>query len=347
VKAAVFEAAGRPLAVQDVPDPTPGPADLVLRVTACGICGSDLHLADVRGGDGMPGLPRGAVMGHEFAGEVVAAGSDVRDAWRIGARVTALPYVGCGTCAACVSGAGRCARAVELGLGRLPGAYAEYVRVGARETLALPDAIGDAAGALVEPLAVGLHAVHVARLERAESVLIVGAGPIGLAVAAWCRFFGARAVVVSDLAPARLERAANLGATACIDARGGDVIDEVKRSAGARPPVVFDCVGVPGSQQLAMDYAPTDGRIVVVGVCMQPDTILPVKAVTKELQVNYVFGYRRADFAFTIDMLAAGRLDPLPMISRTVGFAAFPAAFEALKTSKHDCKVMLEPGAAR
>ncbi len=345
MKAAVFEAAGRPLTVQDVTDPTPGPADLILRVTACGICGSDLHLAEVRGGAGMPALPRGAVMGHEFAGEVVAAGHDVRATWRIGTRVTALPYVGCGACAACAS-AGRCARAVELGLGRLPGAYAEYVRVGARETLALPDAVGNVAGALVEPLAVGLHAVHVARLERAEGVLIVGAGPIGLAVAAWCRFFGARDVVVSDLVPARLERAASLGATACVDARGGDVIGEVKRSIGARPPVVFDCAGVPGSQQLAMDYAPTGGRIVVVGVCMQPDTILPVKAVTKELQVNYVFGYRRADFAFTIDMLAASRLDPLPMISRTVGFAAFPAAFEALKTSKHDCKVMLEPGAA-
>ena len=344
MKAAVFEAAGRPLAVEDVPEPTPGPTDLVLRVTACGICGSDLHLADVRGGDGMQPLPRGAVMGHEFAGEVVAVGRGVRDAWQPGARVTALPYVGCGTCAACVSGIGRCGRAAELGLGRLPGAYAEYVRVGARETLALPDAVGDRAGAMVEPLAVGLHAVHVARLERAESVLVVGAGPIGFAVAAWCRFFGARDVVVSDLVPARLERAAQLGATACVDARDGDVIGAVKRSAGARPRVVFDCVGVPGSQQLAMDYAPADGRIVVVGVCMQPDTILPVKAVTKELQVNYVFGYRRADFAFTIDMLAAGRLDPLPMLSRTVGFDEFPAAFEELKTSKHECKVLLEPG---
>ncbi len=278
MKAALFEAPGRPLVVADVPEPAPGPGELVLRVTACGICGSDLHLSEVRGGGGMHALPAGAVMGHEFAGVVVAAGREVRDVWPIGARVTALPYVGCGTCPACLAGVGRCARAVELGLGRLPGAYAEYVRVGARETLALPDAVSDVAGAMVEPLSVGLHAAHVARIERGESVLVIGAGPIGLAVAAWCRFFGARAVVVSDLVPARLERAARLGATACVDARDGDVIGAVKRSTGARPRVVFDCVGVPGSQQLAMDYAPTDGRIVVVGVCMAPDTILPVKA---------------------------------------------------------------------
>jgi len=108
--------------------------------------------------------------------------------------------------------------------------------------------------------------------------------------------------------------------------------------------VVFDCVGVPGSQQLAMDYAPSGGRVVIAGVCMQPDRILPVKAITKELEVRYVFGYGKRDFAVTIDMLARARIDASPMLSEIVGWDAFPEAFEALRKDKRRVKVMLEPG---
>jgi (R,R)-butanediol dehydrogenase/meso-butanediol dehydrogenase/diacetyl reductase len=317
----------------------------VLRVKACGICGSDLHLADVDGTHGgMQPLPLGSVMGHEFAGEIVAVGSDVRGAWEIGARVTALPLIGCGACVACLSGVGgRCPNVTLLGLGGLPGAYAEFVRVSAHETLRLPENVGYGAGATAEPLAVGLHAVGVAHIAPGESVLVMGAGPIGLAVAQWCRFFGARHVVVSDLVETRLERAAELGATATIDASRENVVARVKTIAGERPQVVIDCVGVPGSQQLAMDYAPANGRLVIAGVCMEPDRIIPVKAITKELQVNYVFGYRRQDFAFTLDMLGAGRLDTRAMISDVVGFDDFSAAFETLKHSKTAVKVLLEP----
>jgi (R,R)-butanediol dehydrogenase/meso-butanediol dehydrogenase/diacetyl reductase len=334
-----------PLAIANVADPTPGPHDLVLEVTACGICGSDLHASDVRDASaGMQPLPPGTVMGHEFAGRVVAAGAGVRDAWPAGTRVTALPFISCGVCETCREGRrDRCPHGASLGLGRIAGAYAQFVRVGAHETLRLPDNVDDRAAATVEPVSVGLHAVNVARPARGESALVLGAGPIGLAVALWCRFFGMRHVIVTDLVPARLERAAALGATALVDASAGDTIARVKELAGERPRVIFDCVGVPGSQQMAMDYAPMEGRIVVAGVCMQPDRILPVKAITKELQVNYVYAYRRADFAFAIAMLAAGRIDSRPMVSGAVGFEAFPAAFEALKTDKNQCKVLLQP----
>jgi (R,R)-butanediol dehydrogenase/meso-butanediol dehydrogenase/diacetyl reductase len=128
VKAAVFQAAGQPLAIAEVADPIAGPGDLILKVKACGICGSDLHFADVHDTEGgLRPLPAGTVMGHEFAGEVVEVGRDVRAAWRPGARVTALPYMGCGHCLFCLSGKGhRCSTgAVGLGLGRAPGAFAE------------------------------------------------------------------------------------------------------------------------------------------------------------------------------------------------------------------------------
>jgi len=189
-------------------------------------------------------------------------------------------------------------------------------------------------GALVEPLAVALHGVHAARLVPGENVLVMRAGPIGLATALWCRHFGAQHVVISDRGPERLKLAEQLGATATINATDEDVAGSFKRHAGRRTDGVMEGIGVPGTQQLAMDYAPMNGRIVIVGVCMAPDTISPVKAITKELQVNYVFCYQRQDFQLTLDLLDRGIIDPSPMLTRNVGFDDFPAAFESLKSDK-------------
>lgn len=346
MRAALFEAPGAPLAIGTLPDPTPGPSDLVLRVAACGICGSDLHMADVHDTEGgMKPLPRGAVMGHEFAGEIVAVGRDAGGKFRAGERVTVLPYLGCGACAPCLSGRGyRCSAVRWMGLGALPGAYAEYVRVGAAEAVRLPDEVDDASGALVEPLAVGLHAVRAGNLQAGESALVIGAGPVGLAVALWLKELGARHVIVSDLSPERRALAEKIGATAVVDPRAEPVPEAAKRFAGGeRPALVFDCVGIPGSQQMAMDYAPADGRVVIAGVCMQSDRILPVKAVTKELMLRYVFMYERRDFELAIDLMARRRIAPQTMLTGRVGFASFPAAFEALKRDKTHCKVLLTP----
>lgn len=344
MRAAVHHRPGAPLTIEDVAPPRTSSGDLVIAVRRCGICGSDLHMADVHGPDsGMAPLPPGTVMGHEFAGEVVEVASDVRGI-RIGDRVTAMPFFACGHCAACLAGNGyRCARVRYSALGQAPGAFAEFMRVGAAETLVLPAGVDDAMGALVEPFAVALHGVNAARLAPGERVLIMGGGPIGLACAAWVRHFGGRDVVVSDFVPARLALAEKLGATATIDAGRAPVVATYKQIAGQRPDVVFDCVGVPGTQQLAMDYAPMGGRIVILGVCMAPDTIRPVKAITKELQVSYAYMYRRQEFELTIDLMNRERLDPTPMVTRTVGFDGFAAAFEALKTDKSACKVLLDP----
>src|SRR5207249_10649535 len=130
-----------------------------------------------------------------------------------------------------------------------------------------------------------------------EAVLVVGAGPIGLATSLWCRFFGAGHVIVSDLSRERADRAGRLGATAAIHAGSDDVVAAVKRECGRRPDVVFDCVGVPGSLQLAMDYAPTNGRVAVAVVCMHPDRILPVKAITQQLAGRRVCPYGNRDRA--------------------------------------------------
>ncbi|MCH9670252.1 MAG: alcohol dehydrogenase catalytic domain-containing protein [Gammaproteobacteria bacterium] len=347
MKAAVFSRPGDSLSIEQVDDPTAGPNELILRVGACGICGSDLHISDVHDETGgMRPLRPGTIMGHEFCGEVVEVGSAVRGAWTSGQRVTALPYIGCGRCGPCLTGRGhRCQSDTHtgIGMGGLPGGYAEYVKVGAHESLLLPAGVSDAEGAMVEPLAVGLHAVNKAGPIAGARVLVIGAGPVGLSVATWCRVFGARDVVVSDLVASRAKRAADFGATDFIVASQQDVVGSFKQSAGRRPDLIFDAVGVAGSQQLAINYAPTDGRIVVVGVCMHPDQTVPVKAITKELSVTYVYMYERSDFELTIDMIERGRVDVASMVTDVVGFDEFAAAFDALKTPDEQCKVLLKP----
>lgn len=347
MKAAVFTLPGAPLAVETVADPTPGPSDLVIKVSACGICGTDLHWS--RHTDPSVGwrvLKPGAVMGHEFAGEVVAVGREARRDWRVGDRVTAQPFIGCGRCPECAAGrAYRCADVTMRADLELPGAYAEYTRVGSDTTLRLPEAVSFAEGALVEPLAVGLNAAEKAQLSPDKTVLVVGAGPVGLAVALWCRFLGARHIVVSDLVASRAERAMDFGATAAVDAAHDDVPRRFAELTGGPPDVVFDCVGVPGSLQLAIDYAPPDARLVVVGLCMAQDAIYPGRAITKELDLTFAFIYRKRHFALVLDALANGRIDAARLVTDRVGLDGFSEAFEALRNPSRQIKVMLEPGA--
>jgi (R,R)-butanediol dehydrogenase / meso-butanediol dehydrogenase / diacetyl reductase len=211
MKAAVFKAPGAPLVIEDVPEPRPGATDLILKVRACGICGTDLHWSESRDGSaGWRALEPETVMGHEFAGEVVQVGSGLHGHWKVGERVTAQPFIGCGHCPDCLAGrAFRCPNGTMRASATLPGAYAEYTRVGAATTFRLPGSVSFAEGALVEPLAVGLNAVRKARLEAGDNVLIIGAGPVGIAVALWSRFFGARDILVSDLIGARAARSSS------------------------------------------------------------------------------------------------------------------------------------------
>ena len=320
------------------PDPTPGPSDLMLRVEACGICGSDLKAA--------ANMRVGLVMGHEFCGEIVAVGRDAAGSWKVGDRVASLPLIGCGRCLACLNGdVVHCVVGADaIGVGGSGGAYAEYIKVGSRETFHLPDSFGHGDGALVEPLAVGLHAVDRAQLRRGDNVLILGGGPVGMAVTLWARHFGAREIVVSDPVAARRDQCGLLGATGGIDpTKTESVRDSFKRSLGGLPDVVFECVGVPGMVQASIDAAAVHGKVVIVGVCNKPDPFVPIVALMKELTMHFVVYYRSADYRYTIDMLHAGRLDAMPMVSERIDLDAFPAMFEALKHPTTQCKVLVVP----
>lgn len=339
MRAAIFHEVGKPLTIGDVPDPVPGDNDLILKVSHCGICGSDLHSTET----GLMTLPGGSIMGHEFSGEIVGVGRGAAGTWKTGQKVAALPVITCGTCPPCLAGeAYTCEKVSTIGLGQSPGAYADYVRVGSRDTVLLPVSVSLQEGALIEPLAVGFHAVEKSDLRPGGSVLVIGAGPVGLAVTLFSRFVGARHIVVSERSPGRAAMAAKFGATEVVDANG-DVIGQFRKKTGTVPDVIFECVGVPGMISDCMKMAPRGGKVVVAGVCSKPDTILPLMGIMKEITLQFVLAYRRRDFDLIAGWIASDRIDALAMVTDTVGFADFPKAFEALRTPSQQCKVMLKP----
>jgi len=325
----------RTLAIETIPDPTPGPGQLVLRVSACGICGSDLHAHQL----GI--LPRGSVMGHEFSGEVMESAHG----WKAGERACALPALSCGACERCLSGLGVfCTHGMKgIGLGQAAGAYAEYVAVSAHHAVRLPAGVGTQHGALVEPLAVGLHAVNVAALRAAENVLVLGAGPIGLATLVWGRHLGARCVIVSEKSPGRRAMALTLGASAVVDPADSSLLSVLQQHAPAGVDVVFEAVGLPGLIASALSLVKFRGRVVVVGVCMQQDSFLPFTAITKEASLHFVLAYEKRDFEYTVDMLEQGRIAAAAMITDLVGLEGVPAAFDALAHPTTQSKVMVVP----
>lgn len=330
-----MEGMGRPLAVHDLDDPAPEPGEVVLRVDACGICGSDLHASDQ--------LPfSDLVLGHEFCGTVAALGNNV-SGWSVGDRAVALSLATCGRCVACLSGRVRkCPEAQMVGIERA-GGYAEFVALPTQALLAMPEPLDHRHGALIEPLAVALHAVQRAGVRTGDDVVVLGAGPVGLAVVLWLDRLGTREIVVSDPAAQRREAATNLGATLVLDPTAADVPGEAAERCGGAPANVIECVGVPGLLQQATEVVGVDGTATIAGVCMAEEPVVPIVAMSKELDVRFAFYYRRQDMVGTIDLIARGRLDPLPLVTDEIALDAVPERFEALKTPSTDCKVLIRP----
>ena len=177
-------------------------------------------------------------------------------------------------------------------------------------------------------------------MERGATVLVIGAGPVGLAVMLWARFLGARHVIVSEMAETRRATAARFGATDAIDPRQ-PLTPQVQAIAGQGPDVIFECVGVPGMINSVMMDAPRGAKIVVAGVCQQMDQFLPMMGIVKELTLQFVLGYRPADFDYVIEMIAKDRIDVGHMVTDRVTLDQLPGAFEALRKPTTQCKVMV------
>jgi (R,R)-butanediol dehydrogenase/meso-butanediol dehydrogenase/diacetyl reductase len=333
VKAAVVQGLHVPLAVETIADPTPYAGQVVIQVGRCGICGSDLHMTE----DPAFGVPAGSVLGHEFAGEVVAIGTGV-ERIAMGDLVSVVPIASCGHCPTCL--AGEPAWCPQMAL--QGGGYAEYAATNERQCVILPKSASIADGAIVEPLAVALHGVMLSGLAAGDKVLVLGAGPIGLAVAYWARRLGAAKVVVQDVASFQEERAIAMGAT-------GFVVDPHEpvaasdRALGGKADIVFECVGVPGLIAQAIDQVRIKGSVVILGLCTRPDSFVPFVALSKEVRLLTSAFFKRQEYEAALDALDAGSAEPRLLVTDTIGLDAVPDTFEGLRRRTHQCKVLIAP----
>lgn len=368
------------LRVADVPEPQPGKGQLLIEVLRCGICGSDLHLR--RHCDHMgamvaragyrhfPGSQDAVVFGHEFCGEVLEHGPGSDRRLKVGTRVCAVPLL-------------RAGGNVDLiGLSaRAAGAYAERMVVEASLSMPVPNGLSADHAALTEPMAVALHAVRRSQIRRREVAVVIGCGPVGLAVIAMLRARGVGTIIASDFSPGRRALASRCGADVVVDpAQHSPYADmaghgmttslsqmlelglgtreklgrlpipwwqawRAAEAAGLAPkrPVIFECVGVPGVLQTILDGAPLLSRVVVVGVCMQADSIEPAMAINKEIELRFVLGYSPLEYRDALHMLADGKVDAAPLITGRVGLDGVDEAFAALGDPEQHAKILIDP----
>jgi len=349
MKAAVLEGAGQ-IRVKDIARPSLGPRDVLIGVTTCGICGSDIHSFKT----GMY-VEQGQVMGHEFVGRVAAFGADVQGLAE-GDRVTGFSAGFCGECDACKAGQViLCAALFEnsTGYGR-PGAFAEYVKIENAEVGAnihhLPDTIDDEAAAMVEPMAIGVTAADAAEVKSGDKVVVLGCGMIGNACIQAAKAAGASVVLGVDVSPLRLQLALQCGADAVFDALEGDALQWVMDQIGSAPyhfnvgaaaDVVFEAAGIPQTIQQSLEMVRPGGTICIVGL---PEVAAPIDTTKIVHKLPRIIGSLGGDFARTIGKMAAGEIDPRPLATHRFALSDAPAAFEKQLQASDAMKVMIAPG---
>jgi threonine dehydrogenase-like Zn-dependent dehydrogenase len=348
------------IVVGDVPEPEPGPGQVLVKTLACGICGSDLHMlkhadrmvefGERTGTPIMMDLSRDIVMGHEFCAEIIEHGPNTSTNLAVGTRVCSMPIA--------FGPAG--IRAVGYS-NDTPGGYGERLILNEMMLLEVPNGLSTNHAALTEPMAVGYHAVEKARIEPNDVPIVIGCGPVGLAVIAALKLKGIGPVIASDFSAARRRFAEQMGADIVVDPGESSPYskwEEIAIPPGLeldnpmtlmmmqdqiRPGVVFECVGVPGLIQQVLEGAPRGARVVVAGVCMENDRIEPIFGINKELNVQFVLGYTPTEFSDTLRHIAEGELDVSPLVTGMVGVEGVAEAFETLGQPDEHAKILVEP----
>jgi len=337
------------LRVDDIPEPVPGNGQVLAKVLACGICGSDLHLLvhgeESRrlneelgvGSEPDPSRPvmfepnLDTVMGHEYCLEVLDVGPNVSNL-AIGDTIVSFPVA-----------------FDESGLhgvgfsNKYPGGYSERMVVNEMMSIKVPNGLSHELAAMTEPLAVGVHAVAKSRIAPGDAALVIGLGPVGLACIADLKAQGIGPIIGADYSPKRRALAEHLGADVVVDPRETPAIDAWRKADGKKPLVIFEAVGVPGMIEQAMRMAPRDARILVVGACMQQDSFHPMLGIGKELSVQFALGYTPLEFGGALTAIAEGRVDLAPLITGRVGIDGVPQAFRDLGDPEAHAKILVTP----
>lgn len=340
MKAMRLEGIGQ-LFTREVDKPTPGPDDLLVRVEACGVCGTDRHLFHGE----FPSRPP-VTLGHEFSGIIEATGSHV-SGFAVGDRITGDPNIACGRCSHCVNGrVNLCRNLQAIGIHR-DGGFADYVLVPQKQAFLLPANLDPMHGAFCEPLACCLHGIDLTGIQAGSSVVVLGGGVIGLLAVQLARLAGATTVILSTRQASRRTLAEELGATASVDPSAADIIETITGPNGLVPggvDVVLECAGVGETVIQATKLARPGGTAVILGVMPQGETISiepfdllfrEVKLVTSFLNP---FTHRRA-----ADLIASGKIEVERLISRKVSLAEAPAVVSN-PPAKGEVKVLVVPG---
>jgi 2-desacetyl-2-hydroxyethyl bacteriochlorophyllide A dehydrogenase len=340
MKAMRLEGVGQ-LFTREVDKPAPGPDDLLVRVEACGVCGTDRHLFHGE----FPSKPP-VTLGHEFSGIIEAMGSHV-SGFAVGDRITGDPNIACGRCSHCVNGrVNLCRNLQAIGISR-DGGFADYVIVPQKQAFLLPANLDPMFGAFCEPLACCLHGIDLAEIKAGSSVVVLGGGVIGLLTVQLARLAGASTVILSTRQASRRELAENLGATASVDPTSMDIVDTIAGPSGlvtGGVDVVLECAGVGETVQQATRLVRPGGTVVILGVMAQGEKIeiepfdllfREVKLVTSFLNP---FTHRRA-----ADLIASGTIEVERLISRKVSLDDAPAVVSN-QPGRGEVKVLVVPG---
>ena len=346
MKAAVLNQ-GRMVLRDDVAEPRPAQNQVLVQVKACGICGSDLHFAkhgqkmldltgEMGGGGGLTApqldLGRDVFMGHEFAAEVLEVGPDTESALGPGKLVTSIPVL-----------FGPAGVEPIVYSNTTLGGYAERMLLSSFMLVEIPNGLPPSHAALTEPMAVGLHAVNKSNIGPGETAVVLGCGPVGLSVIAALKLRGVEHVIATDYSTARRALAQGMGAHEAVDPREETAWAALTRSRRSGGVVVFEAIGVPGILNDILRSAPSGARVVVVGVCMEPDTMNPFFGISKELNIQFVLAYDPMEFGASLRAIAEGEIDVAPMVTAEVGLDRVGWAFDALSDPEQHCKIIVAP----
>ena len=330
----------RQFETKEIDEPTKKEGYVLIDVKKSGICGSDLHYFEA-------GAPVGLVMGHEFSGVVVDPGS--RTDLKVGDRVTALPISPCGECHACLKGNPQYCletwnQAVGLSVDN-PGGLTSRILVREDMVLRLPDEVSFEEGAMVEPTAVALHAVHLADIQVGAKVLVIGGGIIGLVSALLAKKEGASYVALSETNEARGKKAPSLGvADEFFDAKDEKAVEEmVERTEGGFD-IVIECCGNSPAVSSALMAVKPGGCVVLVGVSLGPVTIPTVLGVMRELTIKGAIAYTKEEFASVISLIAEKQIDVMPFVDEEIGLDEVQTAYEKLTSgTTAEVKILVDP----